>query len=163
MLALANDVGIGEPIRPQDLTEVYISTDVPSNVQDVAGRASFLGALPVADLSAGTLINKDMFLVGSTLGEGQAFVGLVLDGNRAPIGLNTGDRVQVLSLADKDSPEILSADARVENADYTSSNLSIRLRMGLIEAQGIQINSQNVVLIEISNDGLASWEIEGPS
>jgi len=163
VLALANDVTVGEPIALSDLTEVYLSTDVPSNVQSADGRGAFVGALPVADLPAGTLINSDMFLVGSTLGTGEAFIGLVLDGTQAPIGLSAGDRVQVISVANRAAPETLSPDARVENATYNANSLSIRLRLGVEAAQLIQVNALGVVLIEVDNSGPASWESEDPS
>lgn len=163
VLALAQDIQVGEPVRAEDLTEVYISTDVPSAVVSADRRLDFVGALPVLDLPAGTLINSDMFLRGSTLDEGQAFVGLVLSGTEAPGGLTAGDRVQVLSAADKAEPQILAPDAQVENASYQSGQLSVRLRLGLTSAQLIQVNANSVVLIEIENTGPASWEQEDPS
>jgi len=163
VLALAQDINVGEPVRAEDLTEVFISTDVPSAVVSADRRSEFVGVLPVLDLPAGTLINGEMFLRGSTLDQGQAFVGLVLSGTEAPGGLTAGDRVQVLSVTDRADPQILAADAQVENASYQSGQLSVRLRLGLSSAQLIQVNANSVVLIEIDNTGPASWEQEDPS
>lgn len=165
VLALAADVTQGEPLRPDHLTEIFISSDVPANVQRADDAAIFVGARPVTDLSAGTLITTEMFVSGAELLAGQGFVGLELDGTRAPIGIVAGDRVQILApgTGDDDGVRVLSADAMVENATYDSGGLSVRLRLDVTSAQAVQIRAEEVVIIEVDNTGSASWEDGGDS
>lgn len=162
VLALATDVTQGEPIRLDQMTEIFISSDVPANVQPAEHANVFVGARPISDLSAGTLITTEMFVAGADLGSGEAFVGLILGGTRAPTSLVAGDRVQVLLAADGDgTADIISPDALVESARYDGSVLSVRLRLGVTAAQRVQLLADQVVLIEVDNSGLASWEEEG--
>ena len=164
VLALASDVVQGEPIKPSQLTEIFISSDVPANVQSAADGGVFVGARPVTDLSAGTLITTEMFVSGAELLPGQAFVGLVLSGTRAPIGVVAGDRVQILvPTTDGERVETLSADALVENAAYEGRTLFVRLRLDVTSAQRVQVLADAVVLIEVDNAGVASWEDGGDS
>jgi len=163
-LALANNVEQGQPISASDLTEIYVSSDVPARVQDATDASIFLGARPVTDLSAGTLITTEMFVAGAELADGQAFVGLVLDPTRAPQGIQVGDRVQVLGPSRIGEPaQILSSDARVQNAEYQNRQLYVRLRLDLTSAQTVQVLAEQVALIEVENSGLAPWEGEDPS
>ena len=161
VLALATDVIQGEPLRLDQMTEIYISSDVPANVQPAGDAAIFVGARPVSNLSAGTLITTEMFVAGAELGSGQAFVGLALGGTRAPTGIVAGDRVQVLAAAAGGEVDILSPDALVESATYEGRTLFVRLRLGVTAAQSVQLQADEVVLIEVDNTGQASWEGEG--
>lgn len=159
VLALASDVVQGEPIVASQLTEIFISSDIPANVQRAADAGVFVGARPVTNLAAGTLITTEMFVSGAELLPGQAFVGLVLDGTSAPIGIVAGDRVQVLAPRNDDERvETLSADASVENATYEGRTLFVRLRLDVTSAQRVQVLAKEVVLIEVDNAGIASWD-----
>lgn len=162
VLALASDVSQGEPIRADQLTEIYISSDVPPRVQRAEDAAVFIGARPVTDLAAGTFITTEMFVKGAELESGQAFVGLVLDGTHAPSGIVAGDRVQVLERS-SDGAVILSPDARVESATYEGRTLFVRLRLDVDSAQLVQVNADSVSVIEVDNSGLAPWEAGGDS
>lgn len=163
-LALANDVSIGVPLTRADLTEIYVNTDVPARVEDPQFIDLFVGVSPVADLEAGTLITGAMFRRSAALGPNEGMAGLRLNGDEGPSGLAAGDRVQVL-VTDDDEPEgvrILAPDARVEAVTSADSGERlIRLRMGVDQAQQVQLAADDVVLIEVDNTGPASWEIEG--
>jgi len=163
MLALANDVKADVPLTVTDFTEIYLSSDVPPSVVGAEFVDAFLGTRPVTDLSQGTLINGDMVRRPEPLLEGQAFAGLIIDGNRAPLGLSPGDRVQVLLPASGGSVEIVSPDAKIEFVEEDGKSLELRLRLDVNSAQRVQLNARNVVLIEVDNDGAASWESEDPS
>lgn len=164
VLALATNVTQGEPLTANQLTEIYISSDVPANVQPAADAGVFIGARPVSDMSAGTLITTEMFVGGAELQDGQAFVGLVLGATRAPSSIVAGDRVQILvPSSDQDGVEMLSPDAQVESARREGGALVVRLRLDITSAQQVQIRSEEVVLIEIDNTGPASWEDGGDS
>lgn len=163
VVALANDVEVGVPITRADLTEIYISADIAPRVEGAEFIEAFVGAVPVTDLEAGTLITGRMFRSTIPLASGQAFVGLQLDGTRAPSGLSSGDRVQVLLRGEDDVVEILAADAQVESAVVDDTLVQLRLRMGLEQAQRVQLAAKAVVVIKIDNTGPASWESEAPS
>lgn len=161
VLALASDITQGEPVRADQLTEIFISSDVPANVQRAEDASIFVGARPVTDLSAGTLITTEMFVTGAELLPGQAFVGLELDRTRAPIGIVAGDRVQILAPGEGDEEvATMSTDALVENASYDNGRLFVRLRLDVTSAQAVQVRAEEVVLIEVDNSGTASWEAE---
>jgi len=159
VVALAADVAQGEPITAEQLTQIYISSDIAPRVQPATDIGVFVGARPIADFSAGTLITTEMFVAGAELRSGEAFVGLVLDNTRAPSSLVAGDRVQVLLPArGQEQADIVADGARVESVRLEGSLRVVRLRMDLNEAQRVQINSGTVSLIEIDNSGLAWWE-----
>lgn len=161
VLALAADVEEGQQIERGDLTEIFISSDVPAQVTDSANLEAFVGARPVTDLSAGTILTPELFVGGSELQPGQAFVGLVVDGTRAPTGLVSGDRVQILLSAPGDDVDIVSENALVEFARRDGGQVQVRLRLDLTSAQRVQLRARDVVLIEIADEP-AFWESEEP-
>jgi hypothetical protein len=162
VLALASDVTQGEPLRLDQMREIFISSDVPANVQPASDASIFVGARPVSNMSAGTLITTEMFVAGAELAPGQAFVGLALGGTRAPTGIVVGDRVQILVAASSDGGvDIVSPDALVESATYDGRTLLVRLRLDVTSAQRVQLLAEDVVLIEVDNSGQASWSGDG--
>lgn len=163
VIALAADVEVGVPLTRSDLTEIYISSDIAPRVEAAEFIDLFVGKVPVTNLEAGTLITGRMFRVAVPLAEGQAFVGLELDGTQAPSGLAPGDRVQVLVGGEGDEVALLSEDARVESATVEGTRVALRLRMGIEQAQQVQLEAKSVVVIKIDNSGPATWESEAPS
>lgn len=161
VVALAVDVEEGQVIEREDLTEIFISSDVPAQVTDSANVEGLIGNRPVTDLSAGTILTAELFVGGSELQAGQAFVGLVVDGTRAPMSLVNGDRVQVLLAAPDGAVDIVSENARVEWAQREGDQLRVRLLLDLTSAQRVQLRARDVVLIEIANEP-AFWESEEP-
>jgi hypothetical protein len=162
VLALASDVTQGEPLRLDQMTEIFISSDVPANVQPASDASIFVGARPVSNMSAGTLITTEMFVAGAELAPGQAFVGLMLGGTRAPTGIVAGDRVQILvAVAGDGEVDLVSPDALVESATYDGRTLVVRLRLDVTSAQRVQLLAEEVVLIEVDNSGQASWSGDG--
>ena len=163
VVALANDVEVGVPLTRADLTEIYISSDIAPRVEAAEFIELFVGKVPVTSLEAGTLITGRMFRVAVPLTKGQAFVGLQLDATQAPPGLVTGDRVQVLAEGSDDEVRLLAQDARVESVALDGVRVALRLRMGLEQAQRVQLEAKSVVVIKVDNTGPASWENEDPS
>ncbi len=162
VLALASDVTQGQPLKANQLTEIYMSSDVPANVQPASDASVFVGARPLSNLSAGTLITTEMFVGGAELLPGQAFAGLVLGGTRARSGIVAGDRVQVLAPSqDDDVVRLISPDAQVASAKYDGQTLVIRLLLDVTSAQEVQVLSGEVVIIEVDNTGPAGWELGG--
>lgn len=162
VVALAADVQEGQEIDLEDLTEIFISSDVPARTTDSSRIEEFVDARPVTDLSAGTILTTDLFVGGSDLLEGQAFAGLIVDGTRAPRGLVAGDRVQVLLPSSGDGGvDIVSENALVELARPVGDQVQVRLRLDLRSAQRVQLRSRDVVLIEIPDEP-AFWESEEP-
>lgn len=158
VVALANDVVAGSPITRADLTEIRINADISPEVAPAEFIDVFVGTVPIGDFAAGTLITDRMFRTTTALGPGQAFVGVRVDSTRAPSGLAVGDRVQALLSGPDDAPVVLAPDAEVESVSQDGDRTSVRLRMGIVEAQLVQIQADSVVLIEIPNTGPASWD-----
>lgn len=161
VLAIATDVEQGSPLQASDLTEIYISSDVPANVQPAANAGAFVDARPITDLPAGTLVTPQLFVKGAELLPGQAFVGLIVDESRAPGNIVRGDRVQVIAPGGEGGYTVLTPNALVEAASGSRGEVVLRLRMGIDEAQAVQISSNQVVVIEVGDFGLAAWEEGG--
>jgi len=165
-LALAADVSAGVPLTAADLTEIYISTDVPATFEDPQFIDLFIGVSPVTDLGAGTLITGSMFRRVGTLGAGEALVGLILAGDQAPSSLVPGDWVQVLVAASGDDDRavvVLAPDAVVELVRPAGQDgqIRLRLRMSVEQAQAVQTSADDVVVIEIENTGTPAWDLSG--
>ena len=135
----------------------------PARYEDPQFVDLFVGVSPVTDLEAGTIITGSMFRRATALGPNEGLVGLRLSGDEAPSSLVPGDRVQVLAegQGDADGPSvvILAPDARVEAVSSEDSGVRlVRLRMGVEQAQIVQLVAEQVVLIEVDNEGRASWQ-----
>ncbi len=170
VLALANDVEVGVPLARSDLTEIYINSDVPTAHESPEFADLFVGVRPVADLEAGTVITGTMFRSSSALGPNEAMVGIRVDADEGPSGLVVGDQVQVLIGNGDDgdgagSVEVLVPDAIVEAATLNrdGSQLILRLRMGLEQAQRTQLVADDVVVIEVEVSGPPSWSVGTPT
>lgn len=168
VLALANDVEVGVPLTRADLTEVYINTDVPTVHEPVEFLELFVGVSPVADLEAGTLITDAMFRSSSALEANEALVGVRVSGDEAPSGIAIGDQVQVLVEAGDDEVggvTVLAPDAIVEAVTPTrdGTQVALRLRMGIEQAQLTQLAAEDVVVIEVEVPGPPSWSVGSPT
>ena len=160
-LALANDVEVGVPLSRVDLTTIYMNTDVPSQYEDPQFADVFVGVSPVTDLEAGTIITASMFRRSTALGPNEALVGLRLSADEAPSGLNPGDAVQIIGPGQDEQVEILAADARVEAvAVSTDGTATVRLRLGIPDAQRVQLSADEVVVIEVDNSATPSWLLD---
>ncbi|MEM7093971.1 MAG: hypothetical protein AAF567_13280 [Actinomycetota bacterium] len=162
-LALARDVEAGVPLTSADLTEIYLSTDVGAATEDPEFRDLFVGVSPVADLSAGTIVTADMFRTVAALRPTEALVGLRVSADEAPASLARGDRVQVLVAGADGEPEILAPDALIESlgSGSDSGTVRVQLRMGVVQAQRVQIVADQVVLIEVAPSDVSSWDEPG--
>lgn len=151
VLALANDVVAGEPLSRADLTEVFVNSDVPINSESPEFVDVFVGVSPITDLEAGTIISTDLFRSSQGLGSDEAIVGLQVDADEAPSTLRQGDAVQVLVSGSGGEPQILSSEAVVEAVVRSTSGAAIvQLRMSVTDAQQVQLDASEVVLIEVS-------------
>lgn len=161
VLALANDVEVGVPLTRADLTEVYINSDVPTSHESPDFVDLFVGVTPLADLEAGTLITGSMFRSSTSLGSNEAMVGVRVSGDEAPSGLAIGDQVQVLVGGGDGGVTVLVPDAVVEAVTPTrdGSQLALRLRMGIEQAQLTQLAAEDVVVIEVEVSGPPSWSV----
>jgi len=167
VLALANDVSVGVPLDRSDLTEIYINTDVPTTHESPEFVDLFVGVRPLVDLEAGTLVTGAMFRSSPMLAAGEAMVGIRVTGDEAPSGLAAGDRVQVLTGDGDQQVRVLVPDAVVEfvSPDRDGAHVSLRLRMGVEQAQRTQLVADQVVVIEVTASDPPSWlsESEGGS
>jgi len=157
VIALANNVEVGQTMTRADFFEMYVSADVQPDVADFSNVDAFVGSFPLVSMNRGTIISGTMFSLAAPLEEGQGLVGLRLDPSRAPFGLASGDIVQVL-IADRGEVLILAPDARVDAVRGVETELIVRLRMSSSDAQRVQLNAGEVVLIEVAKGGPLSWE-----
>ena len=149
------------PLTRADLTEVYINTDVPTAHESPDFVELFVGVSPVVDLEAGTLITGSMFRSSASLAANEAMVGVRVTGDEAPSGLSIGDQVQVLVESADDGVVVLAPDAVIEavTPSRDGSQLALRLRMGVEQAQRTQLAADDVVVIEVEVSGPPSWSV----
>lgn len=157
VIALAQDIEVGQVMTRANFTEMYVSADVPADVADFSSVGAYVGSFPLVSLRRGTIISGSMFSLAQPLESGQGLVGLQLDPARAPFGLAPGDIVQVL-IFEGSSPSVLASDARVDAVRGGESEVIVRLRMSSSDAQLVQLRATEVVVIEISKDGPLTWE-----
>lgn len=165
VLALANDVEVGVPLTRSDLTEVYINSDVPTAHESPDFADLFVGVRPVVNLDAGTVITGTMFRSSTALAPNEALVGVRVTGDEAPSGLVAGDQVQVLVDDGSGGVDVLVPDAVVEETTSTrdGTQLILRLRMGIEQAQRTQLAADDVVVIEVEVSGPPSWSVGSPT
>lgn len=157
VIALAADVEVGQIMTRADFTEMYVGADEWADTAFFSSVDAYVGSFPLVSLRRGTIVSGSMFSLSKPLGPGQGLAGLRLDPSRAPFGLSPGDVVQVLK-TDGAETVILAPDARVDAVRGNESEVVVRLRMSSSEAQVVQLNAAEAVVIEVSKSSPLSWE-----
>jgi len=144
VLALAQDVPAGTEITEQMLTTVPVAAEstflVPAAQQDqVVGRYARL------TLSQGQLLDTTMLTDSGLLRPGTVAVGGAFQPGRMPAsGLQPGDVVQLVNVADPAAPSVVVADARVSSvkaSESTSVTAATVVTFVVSAAQGAPVAS----------------------
>ena len=144
VLALAVDVPAGTEITEQMLTTLPVAAEntllVPASQQDqVVGRYARLA------LAQGQLLDTSMLTDSGLLRSGTVAVGGAFQPGRMPAsGLQPGDVVQLVNVADPVAPSVVVADARVSSvkaAESTSMTAATVVTFVVDAAQGAPVAS----------------------
>jgi hypothetical protein len=124
VLAVTRAVPAGSVLERGDLNVVEVA-GVDAAVE--AGEAStVIGSTAAVALVPGQVLSREMLTKVPVPGPGERVVGVELNGSRAPVGLEPGDRVRVLAVpptgdastpAELSSPTVLAQAATVESVD----------------------------------------------
>jgi len=97
VLALRQSIDRGHVITSGDLVVVDIATEEAINTLSRPLAGTILGQIALTDLSAGTLVNPDLFASQAAIASGDGVVGLALDPGEFPsLALRAGDLVRVV-------------------------------------------------------------------
>jgi hypothetical protein len=144
VLALAVDVPAGTEITEQMLTTQPVAAEntllVPASQQDqVVGRYARLA------LAQGQLLDTSMLTDSGLLRSGTVAVGGAFQPGRMPAsGLQPGDVVQLVNVADPVAPSVVVADARVSSvkaSESTSMTAATVVTFVVDAAQGAPVAS----------------------
>ncbi len=103
VLALSRPIQHGELLTSDHLRVVRVGTDDQLTVVAASQRQELIGLMATASLGAGTLVSREQFAAGPSLGPGKSVVGLALAPGEYPtITLRPGDRTVVVHTPDAD-------------------------------------------------------------
>lgn len=155
VLAIAQDVAVGQPLTPADLMTVFVNVDQPVRLVEETASANFVGSIPIRDLPAGTLLSPEMFTTVRPLATGEALLGVIVEGNAQPGSLIPGDQVLAV-IASSEADELPAIEATVEQVGSSNAQgqVVVRLRVRETDATGLAVAAANdqVVLIETPAD-----------
>lgn len=105
VLAVSKTVPAGQVIEAGDLTVVRVAADPGLRPLPVERRDEVVGKTAAADLVPGTLLTDGHLGDESLVGQGEAVVGVAVQGGQLPVGnLRRGDRVRVVLTSPAGSP-----------------------------------------------------------
>lgn len=97
VVALAQPIQRGEQVTEAHLRVVRVGTDDPVDVVGASERDRLVGLTATTSLGGGTLVSREQFTGGPSLGQGQSVVGLALAPGQYPTAsLRPGDVVMVV-------------------------------------------------------------------
>jgi len=96
VLAVARTVDPGQVISDADLTVVRIAADPDVHTVASSQRSTIVGQRATVRLLPGSLLTPDSFTHGNGLAAGLSVVGAVVKPGQYPLGLRSGDQVQVV-------------------------------------------------------------------
>jgi hypothetical protein len=147
VVQVAQDVGVGEKITAEDLTETRVAGDVPGLVE--ASQASeVVGLYAKVAMGKGQLLDKSMLIRQGPLQPGKAAVGIVLADGRTPAdGLASGDVVELVRIGQGSTPPAViglatvlsvSKDEDKDSALGDRSSSAVRTATVLVDRTDIQ-------------------------
>ena len=127
VLAIARTVDPGQVVTEADLTVVRVAAD--PGVQTVASteRSTIVGQRATVRLLPGSLLTPDAVTKGSVIADGFSVIGAVVKPGQYPLGLRSGDEVQVVVVggATGDRPVDATIVAVSSNGSGNGSAISL--------------------------------------
>jgi hypothetical protein len=98
LVVAAQPVAVGEVIQARDLTTARIATDAGVATIPASDEASLVGRAAAVALVPGAVVAPADVASGPQLGSAQAVVGATLKEGQAPLGLRAGDTVLIVPM-----------------------------------------------------------------
>lgn len=99
VLAVARPVQAGATITAEDLAVAQVAEDPALKPIPLSSKASVVGQTAAEDLAPGALLTQASLGGASTIGDGEALVGVEVPPAAAPVdAISAGDRVQVIAV-----------------------------------------------------------------
>lgn len=165
VVVAADDIPLGHVITRQDLT----TTDLAGSLTAVGANhlESLVGQTASVGIVAGTPLQRAMVQQGSPVPAGQTVVGVAVSGSEVPsLGLQPGDKVEVLGLPAKDAPSTTAAtgptvlsplatvlDMRADPSTQGGFLLSLQAPSGAAAAIAAASNAGLVALLHPGGQG----------
>lgn len=152
VLAVSRTVPAGQVIEADDLTVVRVAADAGIRPVPAERRQEVVGATAAADLLPGTLLTDGHLGDESLIGDGEAVVGVAVQGGQLPVGnLRRGDRVRVVLTAPAGSP----AEAPGTGSGGTASLGQVVAEGRVFEVEPLADASSTVVVSLVVDEGQA--------
>lgn len=137
VLVASHDLAAGQAVKASDLRSVSIVPDEGLKVIPASKAAEFVGRVPIAGLSAGTLLNADLFSGASALEAGETIVSASFAAGDVPGGsVHAGDRVALVQVTGAnataaETSRVLAVGSVHSSEVSRSGDVAISLRVPL--------------------------------
>ena len=131
VLAVARTVDPGQVITDADLTVVRVAADPDVHTVASSQRSTIVGQRATVRLLPGSLLTPDSVTRGNGLAAGLSVVGAVVKPGQYPLGLRSGDQVQVVIIGGPagDRP----VDATIVNVASSGGSDGTAISLGVPE------------------------------
>lgn len=134
VLVLVRDIPFGAVLTADDLGTTPVAVEPGVDVVSATERASVIGRVAGADLSAGSLVSTGLLREAAPPGEGQVLVPIAVPADRLPAGgISGGDRLEVV--------EAPTSAAAVESARTSPARAFAveAVRVGTPDVSGVSV------------------------
>lgn len=127
VLAVARTVDPGQVVTEADLTVVRVAADPGVRTVASTERSTIVGQRATARLLPGSLLTPDAVTKGNVIADGFSVIGAVVKPGQYPLGLRSGDQVQVVVVggATGDRPVDATIVAVSSNGSGNGSAISL--------------------------------------
>lgn len=127
VLAVARTVDPGQVVTEADLTVVRVAADPGVRTVASTERSTIVGQRATVRLLPGSLLTSDAVTKGNVIADGYTVIGAVVKPGQYPLGLRSGDQVQVVVVggATGDRPVDATIVAVSSNGSGNGSAISL--------------------------------------
>lgn len=127
VIAIARTVDPGQVVTDADLTVVRVAADPEVRTMASTQRSTIVGQRATVRLLPGSLLTPDAVTVGNVVADGFSVIGAVVKPGQYPLGLRSGDQVQVVEVggATGDRPVESTIVAVASNASGNGTAISL--------------------------------------
>lgn len=127
VIAVARTVDPGQVVTDADLTVVRVAADPEVRTMASTQRSTVVGQRATVRLLPGSLLTPDAVTAGNVVADGSSVIGAVVKPGQYPLGLRSGDQVQVVEVggATGDRPVESTIVAVASNASGNGTAISL--------------------------------------
>lgn len=127
VLAVVKTVDPGQVITDADLAVVRVATDADVRTVASTQRSTIVGQRAAVRLLPGSLLTPDAVTRGSVVADGFSIIGAVVKSGQYPLGLRSGDAVQVVVVGGAAGDRPVGATIVAVSSNGTGGGTSISL------------------------------------